>query len=1613
MNSSLSSVVNTSVSSQDKSNKIKDFRSIIKRSVLLNQTETALFDTIPDLLFERILDKNFNNNLALAERVLLNKYHEIDKIDRPLLENKKRSIRRLNQASQRILSYIMASPDENKKVLFLTDNDNDGSMAQSVFLEFYQALPRKHKGNVKHAYAQPIGKSRGLNQENVDVLMDFYGWTKEDDVLLVTADIGINNGEEQSKILEKYPKMNLIVTDHHLPVEKHVVQENKRSLIFNPQYKPTEYFKHKNISGADTLAVLLKEVLESWSEFDSQFELDKRILDNITEIGNWSNLLDYVEADIIDMPLRPYTIKKALELRGLLNVSNSMGTLVTLHWTDKDWDDLHNHIPDLDITFLKTKIQEINGLNLYAQKLLAFQSLYGDVSAFNPKNFYESLLDVVSDDTQTYDTPNPNYIAQLRPHIFRISAIDNKFVFFDLLKDQMVNVFTDLRKIEKEIIKHVQSLELLHRIKLDNVTIVFPKHEKLTEIFPRKLLTKIYNEENNGFFLILDKNSKNEYSGSMRSLYSIFDILYDKEDIEKDLHVTLEILGHSKAAGFKIIPESNTHLTQDVLKKLAREINKRIFELQEKEKLQPLPFLNIDFASVQLVQKINTAVKGHLSNMNSLPCILRLGKNGVSTVTVTDPITNKQIDLQQIVATRKYGYQPIQTDFDGNAFVIPVEQIRKLVNEKFNPVLKMSYMDDGVFMANQVVDPKLLKNIIEFKGDRKEQESLIGYYETEYQDGHFIELGRSDFKNLPYFRYNSYGENEFEHWEQLIISLLDKTKSDIFAVLDTEGTGLGQAPKCFNIGGTNIKIAENSGFVLSEDDFNTRLYRDHSGQAYLLPIEKISEVKEMTSTTSESVWKIFKTVDGKIDTEKAYYLDEKTSDIIKLTNYVQKADEVLCNRQLEGFGFAFLIKDKDFTITKEFENLTGISQNMIDRQGMETDLVDKMLTEYYTNLTNSDGHQARIIFSAHNLPYDKGIMSANFINFNHFVDQHILCDSARLSRSAKLAYDDTPVSTFEDVSVIPASSKVYFYDSPYSSYSLSVFLNRIAHGKSGVYPDTTGRYLLRYNHEKDEMSFIDKKEKNEVLLEETVDSLLLKKKVSTLPSNALKFSVQSLSTRAMIRNIILHDYKKPSVVELEPLEKSYESALLTFQEQYHFDATLEDNIAFFIQSQHHTDVITADILFNLGTRFLNKNKDIQAKFHDGWIYQKVLHLYEPAINEGKISKDAIDQVNYYTDLPRKKIEKVFLDTINFKKKFGIQKALVHEQHNNIRHRSSDGQGLSDTSYESVLPMLLAMMKFYNPYTQSSPEAVEHIIETNLKGSMIQLFVKKEHQDIPAIDSFSMKQMLAFDRENKTDLVKKSQEWLKMGGYDGKNTPIRFKLGKDILPPASGIYGIPHQPLTEDEIQSATEKLNFIVINEQIRSASVLSKKITIEHGERLRCIAEKNDKKSEEYKKELLKLFSRIDFQRKEDSIKKLSEYMHDAFHGIIRNIPKSLIKEIQKNPDLLAIAVQLQTTHHMIQTRLTGSSLMSSDTVKTLSTLMENLTSLAKKDLDTTESEENFYGSPVRNVLFLPDLNIRRDDPMKFILEKIGPRFLSHYMLETDMSSSVSSCSSKSRKIK
>lgn len=1503
----------------------KNFRNMLKRSLLLEKEEIEIFDKIPEEIIENIFKHNFDGNINTAERVLFNRYGKLQQIETEKLERFKLKIHNLTKATETIANAIK----EDRPVLFLTDTDNDGSLSQAVLIEFMKLIPQDKKKLFHIEYAQAIGKSHGFTYEIMDKFAEANNWSNDKSFLIVTADNGINNRSEQEAILSKWKNADLIITDHHLPNET-VVLENDRTIIFNPKYQPNEYFQtSKNISGANTLGVLLTQVFHSIApvkrpKYDKAWNT---AIENIREIGYWANLLDYAGSSLADMPTKPYVIERALKLRPLLNVSTSMSNFITTKYSDQDLLDCEIATQgNIKKEWLKDKLDEIAVLNVFAQRLLSLYNKKKDFDAnyvppeepeileeesldgeedeeklvsrpFTGNDFFEKLAIEIGMDSSELDhdtSINNNYIEQLRPIVFNLAAIDEKDSFETKIADYMSQIFQSLRQKEKEIMEEMRKFPLYIAQREENSDILQPISPATGKIFKRKLLNKAYNEDNKGFRLILNDLDLNVVKGSMRSLYRIQDILSGKEELEKRLGMKMMFMGHDKAAGFQIeMTDPNKIVDQKVLSEINKWISKKVGILKGLDPIKQLPIIELDFTSVGLINKINAAVKSNLAGMIGVPAILRFSPDVNHEVWITDNKTTKQINLKDVVNNKKYGYQPIATDLHGGAFIAPVELLRTIVDSNFEKALNLQYMDDGVFIGQQVEDMNTLSNVVEVKGSKREEADLIKYYKENFSESNFIDLQREDFKNLPYFKFNKYSEKEFDAWENVIIAMLDKTNSGMLAVVDTEGTGLGKAPKCFNIGSTNIVIDDKSGEIIKEEVIKESYFKTSNGYDVILTDaqkESLLEIpfnEDPDDLNEKKATILYKnSLDG-ISSEcfiyPGYY---KELNIVKNMKELENGEFVI-NRKVKGSASSFLIKGKDFAITKDFENLTGISQNMLNEIGISPAEVDKRLVEYYSGLKNADGSNMKIIFQAHNMPYDKGVVSSNFGNFNKLMEKHIISDTAKIARANKLAYDNTPVSSFVNVDGIPA--KVYFYDSPYSEYSLSTFLAMTQKGKGGVFPDTTENYLLRYTPETNLFSIIDRKKADEFILEVDYNDLWDNvddggRRVSgDLPNNAVKYSVERLSSRTMIRNIMLNEDLKVKRLQFKPNEKPFANLLRFFQDNYHFDSTIHENLNNFQKAIEQTSRADLNELFTLvpmvdfAERFLQENKKIQAKFHDSWIYEKVLKFYEPTVKDIVIPKDVVEQVNYLTDIPSSKIKDILKDIVNFEKAYGLETVMVHEQHNNIRQRSENGLGLSDTAYEIVLPQFLALMKNYNPYYHNVEVAAKKLIHLNMKGAMIQTALKNNNDKHIARDSYSNKQMVSFDREEKTELIQRAEQAMNPEFFNHDTAEEKFKLGTDVLPIQSAIYAKPKRHLSQEEIYDLSEKLSFIVINEQVKQTAISLSKLSDSESEKILNIVKANDEKSLKYKEELLSAFYSVEFSRRESDFAKIAD-MYKSF---------------------------------------------------------------------------------------------------------------------------------------
>jgi len=437
--------------------------------------------------------------------------------------------------------------------------------------------------------------------------------------------------------------------------------------------------------------------------------------------------------------------------------------------------------------------------------------------------------------------------------------------------------------------------------------------------------------------------------------------------------------------------------------------------------------------------------------------------------------------------------------------------------------------------------------------------------------------------------------------------------------------------------------------------------------------------------------------------------------------------------------------------------------------------------------------------------------------------------------------------------------------------------------------------------------------------------------------------------------------------------KKHEDALIYFQEHYHFDNAKMENLysfkTFYPNLLNESETAELDFQVFLD-EFLEKNKKIQQKFADAWMYKKVLSIKDPTRLE--ITDDLIDLVNYQTAIPKEKIRVIFDEAIQFKGKYKVDHILQHEGHINGPWET-DEKG--DIAFEDKLTLSLLAQKMRDPYSSDIKPAIKMFNKYALKARTAFDLADSLSDDL-ANDSYSFRQGILYERRIKTDMIKGIQKREKETILSDEPNVIKFKLGNDVLPQDSAVYAIPHmgKVITREDIEEDSKKLAFIMINEQIRSS--LSNIPPMLKDTVLEILNSNNDKMLD-FKKELSKKYRHVEYNRKDFQFKKLIGALLDSLSG--KKLPKSSWDELGLE-DIRA-ANQIVTTH-IAKNGLVGDSDGVFEVEKYITTLMteERKTKLEK----ALESKTSFISlDSFQEINFLNEIDISRRDPLKTLLDK------------------------------
>ena len=1566
---------------------LEEFKKLIRKAIFLKKEEEIYFNAIPNENWKTIFSKNFGGNFEYARRVLLKNFKEIERIDAKNVDKEKNKIANLESSTQ----WVVEAIEKNTPILFITDFDNDGSLAQAIIQE-YLVMDKEAQKNAIVEYSQSVNgnANRGLTVDHVDLIVNKKEIDVQKEFLIVTADNGINSREEQLKILAKYPKAKIIITDHHNPDPEMVIEENDRTIIFNPHYQPTPFFEKYNISGASTVGVLLKSVLEERLSKEQRNDLVKSY-EKLNTLFKVSNLLDYVETHPADKPEKDYIITKFLQLQPLMNINNSISKIITGEIGQETIEAIKNKIPKLNVELLMEEAENIHIQNQIAKILLYIYKINKDNQKLTDKEFYSLFLQELKEDHhyEDFESINPNFIEQLRPIIFGLSADYDKNTFLDALNDKMIGVFENVKISEKKIGEELRRGEVITRKKLKNSYISYAD-KNILSVFNRKFLNKIYNDENPGFSLTLDNVEKTKVSGSFRSLYNISDILKNKSDIEKKLHIKIETPGHEKAAGFiiKALDIKNHPITDSVIEELNQSINDSIEKIKQEEVKNEKPYILTDFTGIKIIDRINTAIRGNISNFEKITPIIKINENTIWT----DSYTTKQYTMKEIINDRKYGYITINTDFDGGTVIVPVELIRKIVQSHYQDYFSLGYMDGGVFMVDRVVDHKDVKNIIDVREENHKTKIIKEAFAQDFQDKNIIELTREQIQDNPFFKYHDYGKLNFDLFERMVIGVIDTNQVDMLSIFDVEANGFGNS-KIMNYGAMNYFINPKSGQTMNKDFFHEHLYHTQRGEEYLLTQDEVSDLKELTQAEFDKLTLDFKkqVLLKKIKTKTDfgeeesynYYLHKdveqhikskkKSLPFLQIKNYNELGDTINFNRSIQATMSAYLIKDKDFRVPQEMTNLTGITQDLLNEYGQPVGKVDKELSEYYKD--------KNVLFGAHNIPYDARVIRANLPKLYKTLKNNSIYDSALFAKDQKLAYDDVEVCYFEGVPGL--KENIYFYNNLYSDFNLVKFLEL---NKNGYYPDRTNQYLLEIENEN--YYLVDKEKHEKVKITIDKDELMLRMRMSAIPNVSIKYSVEKMSEQWMIHSLLLSDENFDiKLVDLNQPQynfiKKHEDALIFFQNNYHFDISAKKNIFNFMNHYNKLNITIEDgelseenqQLSEFVKEFLNINKDIQQKFADAWMYKKVLEIKDPTRIE--ITSDLVELVHYQTHIPKYKIRKIFEDAIQFKEKYKIENIIQHELHANGPWRT-DHKG--DIAFEDKLTLSLLAQREYNSYDHNVKNAIDYFNNVKVRAKMAFDMADKLSDDL-AQDSYSFRQGILYDRDTLTPMIETIQSKEKNINRNDQKQIIKYKLDNDVLPPDSAIYCILKKDvaITRETIENHKKKLSFILLNQQIVTSLHNIKKAVDK--ESIEEILQSNKEKLVQYKEELAQYYEYIEYNKKDYQMKqfiaKAKDYLFDLKE--MKNIIKhdinldgiNIIKDLIQNLANECKKTNIKDIHEDALTDL--QSILSNMEKSYCPTALERA---LEKDLEIIHKEE------LVNNNFLNGVDILRQKPVERLVK-------------------------------
>lgn len=1291
------------------------YKAEIRKSISLSQGEKRSFQQLDDEFFRGSLRDLYHGDVTLARRVMSGNYSKINKEDAkaPLQE-----IHTLDRACATVISAV----DGNKPMLLIGDNDNDGSFAQGIGLEF-KSLTGADITTAPKTFS-PAQHSFSIQQ--IDDWVTEKGISPDSDFVVLTADIGTNQRAEQSAFIARYPNAKLIITDHHSPKLSAMVEEDlPNSMLVSPYMVGSlSTGSSSAVAGGYILNVVLEKatreiLLTRGVDADRVSDLVKPL----EAMAEASNLLDCVESDIRLKPLVQAQVDKANEYGQLISIGG-LGGWVSSRQSDK----ISAFGREVNVNMAESLFQIRD--NILRQNHLA-KSLLGLFERLGEEDIKigDELLKASS---VPYDlSDDVDYISKIKGPLVQL-AYNNELsgkVKVDWLK-YAANVFKSVSREEKAILTFIREHKLLSERSNNEVVITEPVHPMVESLFSSKQLRKAHFGMARPMHISVKHSGTKLIRANIRSSVSLFDALGRVSESFPDIEFGFN--GHGGSGELSMSMKAGQVFPANILEQLQAYMTEKVIELKVDVKLDNL--VEVEFANIGLIGKINEVTKAVVygGEERQVQPIITLSNDLI----VMDSFSRKSMSLSDVVAKNPWEYTKFDIDFHDTVAILSNSAIKTILDSGFEAKAKFTQIGSKAFMLNDVVTPEQYKNanVVKLKTHKeKEQAKLSKFYNDNFvkPGATAIPVTREEAKEALLFNKN--GAETFERFEAVTLGLMNSIGSDAHVVLDVEtADGLGQAAKLTNIGMMIYVRTPNSGKNMSASDFESLNASDPSSVLNHRFIESSNSYIINEELTLELSSKFINEDDTKVLVSIENLTQISNKMLQELGSSIEETQATLV-AYLSQFGLiTFQAHNLPFDSNICSSNLPGLKKLMDEHVYLDTALLAKNERLAYMNTQ---------VAYIEREPYVSGV-SGTYNLLSLLKDEskeQFQFPSLKNNKLIKVIGEDVYITTrkSQTTSKLSMTRTELAEFVKFNTQELSA--KDVQYGIQKLMKMASVRDIIE-NVPRPELK---KVEFNSFGLPKTLEDLWDGFQSHYAFDQTMEMNISKFVKNPDVAKVLLSDVsvEVPNINDIPAVQIAREFGTGDmFNPNPKKKRTKKAQVEF--ENTRYT-LTPMDVLKANTIEFLGDNIEMQNRYANSWAYLNVLDHYEPSMKH--VDADIILGVSNVTGVSDELINRIYSETYDYRKiRGGLGSYAVEEAHNN-----NDLTG--DAFQEGIV--------FNDALIQSSqnPHAVEPIyapavrlLHKSVAETCINELVNKYVGDVlegVKLNSFSHKQIENYSRDD--------------------------------------------------------------------------------------------------------------------------------------------------------------------------------------------------------------------------------------------------------------------------